>query len=112
MGKNEKCNAEGHCVKSSPFGDPDKMRSKEAACRTVPDALVNNDNDNFKFSKKKCSLRMVFVASAAIRMKFAATLSLKMTTLSGRAHPLCAAAVPNDSDSRKRNNPYNSTLYI
>lgn len=52
--KNEKCNAEGHCVKSYPFGDPDKMRSKEAACRTVPDALVNNDNDNFKFSKKKC----------------------------------------------------------
>lgn len=52
--KNEKCNAEGHCVQSYPFGDPDKMRSKEATCRTVPDALVNNDNADFKFSKKKC----------------------------------------------------------
>jgi len=50
----EKCTGTGFCVKSYPFGDPDKMRSKEAACRTVPDALAVSDKDLYGWSKKKC----------------------------------------------------------
>lgn len=52
--RNEKCSSEGKCHQSYPFGDPDKMRSADAACRTVPDALTVEDKDAYGWSKKKC----------------------------------------------------------
>lgn len=55
--KNKACTGEGRCVKSYPLGDPDKMRSKEAACRTVP-ALFDQPKevmrDVYDWSKRKC----------------------------------------------------------
>lgn len=53
----ELCTGEGRCVKSYPFGDPEKMRSVEAACRTVPalyDQPAEVMRDVYDWSDRKC----------------------------------------------------------
>jgi len=48
----ERCNAEGQCLKSYPYEDPKKWRSRDTACRTVPEAYLNPDL--VKYAKKTC----------------------------------------------------------
>ena len=43
------CATEGHCHKSYPHGDPEKMRSEHAGCRTIPDHYLEGD---FKFGRR------------------------------------------------------------
>jgi hypothetical protein len=49
----DKCmtSSTGYCHKSYPYGDPDKMRSPEAACRTIPSENVDNE---FEFGSRDC----------------------------------------------------------
>ena len=48
------CNAErqGHCLKAYPDGDPLKLRSKAASCKTVP--MFYLDAPGIKYGKKVC----------------------------------------------------------
>jgi hypothetical protein len=41
----------GFCHKSYPYGDPDKMKSPEAACRTIPSTHVDS---TFEFGHRDC----------------------------------------------------------
>lgn len=43
------------CLKSYPFGDPDRFASDDSACRTVPDSYL--DNSNLKYGRKTCKDR-------------------------------------------------------
>ena len=42
-----------HCMKSYPWGDPDRHRSEGAACRTVPASFIE---DEFEYSLKECRM--------------------------------------------------------
>lgn len=48
----ERCNAEGHCLRSYVFGDPGKFRGDTATCRTVPSDYL--DDTQLKYGKKVC----------------------------------------------------------
>ena len=47
----DNCNEEGYCLKSYPFGDPDKMRSPEAMCRTAPESHIEGP---FGWASRPC----------------------------------------------------------
>lgn len=48
----DKCSSEGaFCAKSYPFGDPLRMKSEDAACRTMPAELIDGP---FEWSSKPC----------------------------------------------------------
>lgn len=41
---NDLCSAEGHCMKSYPYGDTGGFNSDDAACRTVPRIYTDLEN--------------------------------------------------------------------
>ena len=52
-----RCHSENaYCLNSFPYGDVDKYRSDDAACRTVPDSYL--DEDNLLYGRKRCKDRV------------------------------------------------------
>jgi hypothetical protein len=49
------CNENGPCFKSYPFGDPEKYRAPDAACRTLPEPYL--DLSAMKYGSKVCKTK-------------------------------------------------------
>lgn len=43
-----------YCLKSYPYGDPARFKSRDAGCRSLPDAYL----ENLEYGKKKCKSRV------------------------------------------------------
>ena len=49
------CNSDDrYCLKSYPYGDPDKYKSDQKGCRSVPDTYL--DSSQLKKAKRECPL--------------------------------------------------------